>query len=490
MARRSRPRLAPHRPPTRGPQARPRPRRARANPLLDPDAARCARLAIPLLIAASVAGSAWGQTTIDFGAGDSLALDQMRVITAFEDEAGNVIAPAAGTGFTMIADTGATGYLIGQGGHQTLFGDPITYDLDAEYLEQGVAGFELVGLTSPHDVTIAGLAGAFGGDPPPGSIAQFTVTDQRLLTSPTLNLGSFDGIVGMPGMDGRTVLVDLSNMTPDPDDAFPSFDLIATGFESSLADAPPPGAGRTHQFSFDRLAFDPAAGRVEPDDPLPSHRELPTMEVGVGVGDRDASGGFLFDSGAQLSLITGDTAREIGLNLDPDDPDTDIQDFLRVGGVGGQADVPVVGVDRISLTSDDGDELRFHDLLVGVIDIPGLPVDGILGFNLFTTGYLDPVLAAIEDPTSSDAQQNGAFVEMALDFSSSAWSMRLTENPDYVAAATSDFGDEQFLGFGEQALFAWPAFAIPEPGSAALLLALLPSLLRRRRTTSAASGTT
>ena len=435
-----------------------------------------------LVLAWGLASTASAQSVINFGTGDSISLDQMRVVAAFESPTG-VVRPSPGTGYTMIADTGATGILIGARGHLDFnTAASFTYDSDAEYLEQGVAGFEAVDLTVPYDVTVSGLAGLFGGGDPPGSVNAFVLEDQRMLAAPDLELGSFAGIIGMPGMEDRVVVVDIGNMTPDQSGE--SFDVIAAGFDTALPAAP--GTGATHTFNFDRLSFDPAAGSVNPGDPLPASADLPTLRVGTGRGATDLNGDFLFDTGAQLSMISGATAEGLGLNIDLDDPANDVLDFLPVGGVGGQTEIPIVSIDRLSLTSNEGNELVFENLAVGVLDIEGLPVDGILGFNPFTTGYLDPVLAAISDPTSAEAMKDGAFVEMALDFTDDQqWMMRLTQNPDFLSGDNVEIVDEQFFALDNQALFAWPAFEVPEPGTAALvaagLLGVVGSPRRRRR---------
>ena len=442
---------------------------------------RC-RIALPvvagLILASGLASTATAQSVINFGTGDSIALDQMRVVAAFESPDG-VVRPAPGTGYTMIADTGATGILIGARGHLDFStAESFTYDSDAAYREQGVAGFEAVDLTVPHDVTVSSLAGLFGGGDPPGSVDAFVLEDQRMLAAPDLELGSFAGIVGMPGMEGRVVVVDIGNMTPDQSGE--SFDVIAAGFDTTLPAAP--GTGATHTFHFDRLSFDPAAGSINPGDPLPSFADLPTLEVGTGRGATDLTGDFLFDTGAQLSMITGATAQGLGLNIDLDDPDNDVLDFLPVGGVGGQTEIPIVSIDRLSLNSNEGNELIFEDLAVGVLDIEGLPVDGILGFNPFTTGYLDPILAAIADPASDEARKDGAFVEMALDFTDDEqWMMRLTQNPDFLSGENVEIVDDQFFVLDNQALFAWPAFQVPEPNTALALLVLAGLTVTRRR---------
>ena len=414
----------------------------------------------------------------NYGTGDSIALDQMRVVVGFSNDQGSIPPASLGVGYTFIADTGATGVLVAAGGHMAFdeLGfptfDPNQYELDAQYLEQGVGGFEAVGLTSPYDMTVSGFAG-FGGllggtsSDPPGDAGAYVVPGVRMLTAPNLNLGSFDGIMGMPGMVGKAMIVDLGNLTP--------LDLMAVGH--AAAPPAPGGVGTTYDFNFGKLSFDPTSGQINPSDPLPTHADLPTLNVGVStVAGGLATGNFLFDTGAQLSMISGDTARAIGI-----DPLVDAIDFLPVGGVGGSAEVPIVQIDQLILTDNLGNDLIFENLSVGVLDIDGLPVDGILGFNPFTTGYLDPILAGIDGSTGPDASVDGAFTEMMLDFTTDDWSMRLTENPLFTPAGGSQVVDDLFFPLDNQALFAWPAFTVPEPGVLSLMLLAGLGLVARRR---------
>ncbi|MEM1213165.1 MAG: retropepsin-like aspartic protease [Planctomycetota bacterium] len=390
-----------------------------------------------------------GQATREFGRADGFAIDQPRAVVSFTDPNTSDRFPEdATTGFTFIADTGASGVLLAAGAHLDLFasvfGDASTsgslnYPIAGNYFEQGVGGFEPVDVTQPLDMTVSaftGLNGLLGGsdNDPLGNTPVFQITNTQGLDAPDLDLGSFDGIVGMPAMNGRTVVVDLQTITGSTSTGFEdlggieaSYDLIHVGFHDSNNGATPFNAapGTQHTFSFSQFPIDAAAGQDGPTGPLPSSANLPLLG-GIEVNDSGSITDlpFLFDTGAQLTLVSSDVARANG--IDPLDPTLD---SLAVSGVGGTVEIPVALINSFTFHTNEGNELRFTDVPVGIIDIPGLDVDGILGFNFFTTGYLEPLLEGLNDTGSPLADENGAFLQMLLDFEDpNDWGMTLVEN--------------------------------------------------------------
>jgi len=102
---------------------------------------------------------------------------------------------------------------------------------------------------------------------------------------------------------------------------------------------------------------------------------------------------FLFDTGAQLSIISTQIAEELGLDLDHPETSIDVQ-----GAAGVAESIPGYTIDVLTIPrDDDGDGLidgsvRFTDAPVYVLDlIEGL--DGILGMNLF-----NPASKMLYDP--------------------------------------------------------------------------------------------
>jgi hypothetical protein len=97
---------------------------------------------------------------------------------------------------------------------------------------------------------------------------------------------------------------------------------------------------------------------------------------------------FLFDTGAQLSIISTEMA--LGLGLDLNNP----EDEVEVQGASGTVAIPGFTVDKLQLPRTDGGTIDFLNVPVYVLDI-GEGLDGILGMNLFNgaDGLLyDPTL--------------------------------------------------------------------------------------------------
>ncbi|MBW3599482.1 MAG: cadherin-like domain-containing protein, partial [Planctomycetes bacterium] len=93
---------------------------------------------------------------------------------------------------------------------------------------------------------------------------------------------------------------------------------------------------------------------------------------------------LLFDTGAQLTVVSTDIA--LGLGLDLDNPSTS----LTVQGAAGQVSVPGFTVDALELPRDDNGDgvidgvLQFSQAPIYVLDVvEGL--DGLIGMNLFNT---------------------------------------------------------------------------------------------------------
>jgi hypothetical protein len=157
---------------------------------------------------------------------------------------------------------------------------------------------------------------------------------------------------------------------------------------------------------------------------------------------------LLFDTGAQLSVISTEIAEELGLDLD--NPDTEI----TVQGAAGQATIPGYTLDALELPrDDDGDGaidgvLQFTNVPIYVLDVvPGL--GGLIGMNLLNTAkemLYDPF-----DPDGPSLQLTffaDPFREIPDLEEEAAVDMLLSENPL--------FGD----WFGGQAL---PGFGIEVP---------------------------
>ncbi|HVK09918.1 MAG TPA: aspartyl protease family protein, partial [Gemmataceae bacterium] len=119
---------------------------------------------------------------------------------------------------------------------------------------------------------------------------------------------------------------------------------------------------------------------------------------------------LLFDTGAQLSVISTELALSLGLDLDR--PEFTID----VGGAGGTLSVGGYVIDSLTVPRDDDNdgvtdgELVFRDVPIFVLDI-GAGLDGIFGMNL-----LNPAAQALYDPwdPDGDAGPAGPAVQMTF----------------------------------------------------------------------------
>jgi hypothetical protein len=363
------------------------------------------RLLISGLIFTLFSAAAVAIPHLDFGVMDGLALDQPRVYFSLEDPAnlGVIVGPDELFN-TAALDTGADSVLLASYAYldlDTLEVAPDRYELErrgdgsvVQYEQVGVAGSELFDLTIPYNLAYAG--------PPGGATTQLNAV--RVTGSPDSELSDLAGIVGMPAMVDHVVTFDLTPMS--------GLNLINVAFSQTR----PAETGHSYHIHLDRLPTE-ASGQIEPDDPLPVLADLPLVaNVVTGHAGGAVTGSYLLDSGATTTLITSATALSLGI-----DPETDAVDFLPVGGIGGETTLPVVYVDSITLPTAEGVDMVFRDIYAAVLDVEGLDVAGILGFNALTTGYLDAIFT----------EDTGVFHQAVLDFTDpTQWMMRLDVNPE------------------------------------------------------------
>ena len=507
------------------------------------------------LLAAALLGSAPAASLyaeIDLGKPDDIAIDQPRVAVGFTppDDEGTLIGPGGFFGNTFLFDTGSNGILVARGAHVPAGGDPLDALLNGPikdtyatalrgdgspvvYNEIGVGGVQALDILAAYDLVYAGtngggllddVFGLTGGTAPTDlDFSEHRLDSQRALRGFDLDFGSFGGIVGTPGMVDKITTIDLTTMSP--------LGLISVGIQDPAAPASASASSSAaatdgYTITLERLTAAPEAGQTDPTDPLPTFADLPLIpDIELGREGQAASGRFLLDTGAQLSMITRDTAEALGIDLS--EGSADVLDFLPVGGVGPEVLIPLVAIDRFAFSVQDGlgnDEvLAYSDtapesagIIVGVLDVEGLPVAGIAGMNLFTAGYLEGLLAGLEGSTDDI---DGLFDRLILDFTEEDWTLELIPNLDAEPFATGStlaeadddvttaltmamaLGDDPsfetdglrdliqslfgLLGGGlslaDDPRWAWSAFAVPEPASGLVVLMAVPLLGRRRR---------
>jgi len=323
---------------------------------------------------------------VDLGPADGLALDQPRASVEIFDNSDPNAPVSFGPDFsnTFLLDTGANGIVAvgGAVGELTAAG----YETVAVFDEQGVAGFTPMDVSKAYRLDFAGASGL-----------RQTVDATRVLSNGSLNFGGFHGILGMPAMVGRTVTLDMTVWSG----GFP--DLLGVDFPAAI----PADTGHRYAVPLTLIDF-PPIGQRQPDDPLPTWAPLPAADVVLGHGGAAVERKFLVDTGAQISIISSATAFALGLDTDGNGSfDEEKVGDLPVGGIGGMVDAPLLALDSLRLPTAEGVGLQWTDLNVAVLDIDP-SISGVLGMELFTSGWLQKVLLG--------GGNDGYIEQMHLDF--------------------------------------------------------------------------
>jgi hypothetical protein len=116
---------------------------------------------------------------------------------------------------------------------------------------------------------------------------------------------------------------------------------------------------------------------------------------------------FLFDTGAQVTVLSQDTAAEYGFYSGGPEPSTP-EFYVPVEGVGGTIQVPGFTVDALKVLTNGG-YVTWYNVPVLVLDLPDARdgtgfLPGVIGMNLFTDR--DMILnGGLENPAVAFSQQ-------------------------------------------------------------------------------------
>lgn len=194
-------------------------------------------------------------------------------------------------------------------------------------------------------------------------------------------VGTYAGSPQLPTLSGTPILQGGKAAHIDFRGVEFNLDTLSPGLSFSMPDLHFVGSGTklqatpesTEPFTVPLTGFGGFSGTGITQATVPTQSDVLLV-----AGSATAAGKrFLFDTGAQMTVLSTRTARALGLDLN--NPNTSI----GANGASGQSDLAGFVLDRLSLPSDNG-PLAFSQVPVFVADLSeGL--DGILGMNLFNT---------------------------------------------------------------------------------------------------------
>jgi autotransporter-associated beta strand protein len=332
-------------------------------------------------------------------------------------------------------DTGASGILLSQETADYLSipqsyygGQPVVYE------DVGVGGSEQFYVSQPLYLSLAGV--------PTDDLDNFstyqTVYNQKFgpvrtqINQQPADLFAFD-VVGVPAMAGKVVVMD-----PKPLDSILSFDGIHTyvynpgaAYRPATADTDPGIPATSHHLRLSYASFDsftqvmPAGAEgptlaqnpfIGPNPVAALYGGPPddTSGVTVSYNGLNATGSFLFDTGAAASMISTSLAEQLHIRYKNGSPSSGILELfdplqpgwtgtipnqftLELGGIGGSATAAGFYLDDMLLRTLEGDpnddldpnHINFRGVPVLVFDITvqnpitqqSLTLDGIFGMN-------------------------------------------------------------------------------------------------------------
>ena len=298
--------------------------------------------------------------SLSLGPKPSFGLFQPRVTVEISSEAGGTtFGPEAST---FVLDTAANGVLIFPPATDQLVGNGFANE--GTYEESGLSGKSTFEVSAPYHLSYAGSDG----------VSQ-QIDDVRFMSGasavdPTGLMG-LNGIVGVGGMTGKVTTLD--NRTRE---GAPSLSM-GVSFSTEI----PESSTQRFTVPFHKTTFE-----VEGDqEPFPFwSADLPSVTLHSAKGDKTSTDSLIFDTGAQLTIISEAMANKLQLDANQNGDFTDeAVATAPISGATGTINAPVLVVDRFSLPTDQGVELTWTDAEVIVLDIDPR-ITGVLASDFIT----------------------------------------------------------------------------------------------------------
>lgn len=319
--------------------------------------------------------------------------------------------PPGATYFPAILDTGASAYVLSPATVKRFNLEVIE---NAVYHEVGLHGQTPMGVTGQYALALGGSDGTIATKP-----GKFYLCEQnaRMQINKAMTEGNQTemmmgeiNIVGMPAIEQFIIEIDPSKMDGamevlqgkelgeldlgDLNDMKFLDNLENVGAEPSVTLYPPNHMiDRKDVDVTIKLDYRDFNREHNPDDkgPLPTMSRNPMITgIRAVLGAKEATGDFLLDTGAPISIISTRVAKELGLMDDQGNFTRDPAFSLPLGGVSGkQTTVQGFRLDRLSVPAEDGTVIEFINAHIVVTDISTtldsgetVTLDGVFGTNL------------------------------------------------------------------------------------------------------------
>jgi hypothetical protein len=324
------------------------------------------------------------------GTVDVVPLDQLL------DEFGNQIITVQGYQNNAraafgIFDTGASALTFSAGDQAkfTAQGDPIPIKVPGGAVAQGLGGSIVGDVSEPGTILVDGLHAAslsfnsqgqaqfsiqFGaGSAATGGIQAFIGTPTGSPMLPTISgMPILDGgLAALVEMEGATL--DFSQSIPNLVLSLPDLSFVPSGtMLSGDANSQPPVRIPLTLAGFGNYR---SPGDSITEAPVPFQTNVSLLDLPYSSVKGQS---FLFDTGAQVTVISTQDAQALGLDLQHPQFSTLLE------GVGGSQRISGYTIPELDLPTSDGGSVRFLNVPVFVADL-GQGLDGVLGMNLFDT---------------------------------------------------------------------------------------------------------
>jgi hypothetical protein len=343
---------------------------------------------------------------IEFGPADPMTIDQPRVaVEVYIPDPEHSFGPDISNYWLL--DTGAQSILAAQTATSEMVS--LGYETNGTFLEYGIGGSSTYDVSKTYNVDFAGTNGQ-----------RNTLADVQILSSTSANYGSFGGIVGTPAMVNRVTTMDLPAMLTEYQ--------IGVAFSTTI----PASSGHRYSVPLEFKHFG-HSDQTNPPTTLPVYKPIPFATVGGRHSGGSASGDFVLDTGAQLSMLSTQFAFDLGLDTDGDGNfDNEKVGDQAFGGAGGSTVfAPLLQIEKIMIQTNEGVTLIWTDLTLPVLDIDP-SINGIFGNDLLTSGWFAPVF---ESMLSGEPSEDHGYIDYVhFDFTDSDnlnGTMLLDLNPVY-----------------------------------------------------------